>query len=391
MEATLVIEHRFRRDQNGKIFSSSNSVDIQLWDRYLQVFERLTVLARIQNVHEPISDNYLVEHNRVKFVAIPYYVGAKEFLLQYLQIKKTIQAQVKPNHAYICRVPSILGTLLIRKLSKAKAPYVVEVVGDPWEVFAPGSLLSPLSFIHRYRSYSSLKKNVKLADGVIYVTEKTLQKRYPASNNALTTYASNVILKENDIAVEPKCFPDKIIKLKILSIGSLEQLYKSPDLVLNALSILKKEGLVFEFTWLGEGKFRSEMVSLATELGLENEVAFKGNVSKKEVFKNLVDSDLYVHVSRTEGLPRALIEAMAQGLPCIGTDVGGIPELLDRECIIDKNNIDSLVNKILFLKNHPSYMSRMSKANLEKAKEYEFNLLEKRRNTVYWHLKKLVE
>lgn len=207
----------------------------------------------------------------------------------------------------------------------------------------------------------------------------------------MTTYASNVILKENDIAVEPKCFPDKIIKLKILSIGSLEQLYKSPDLVLNALSILKKEGLVFEFTWLGEGKFRSEMVSLATELGLENEVAFKGNVSKKEVFKNLVDSDLYVHVSRTEGLPRALIEAMAQGLPCIGTDVGGIPELLDRECIIDKNNIDSLVNKILFLKNHPSYMSRMSKANLEKAKEYEFNLLEKRRNTVYWHLKKLVE
>src|SRR5690554_2311621 len=151
MKATLVIEHRFRRDRDGKVYASSNSVNTMLWERYLEVFDHLTVLARIKEVQEPMGVEYLVSHAGVSFKPIPYYVGPKQFVKKYFKINKILETQVQENHAYICRLPSILGAILIRKLKKKKIPYAVELVGDPWEVFAPGSLKNSLSFIHRYR------------------------------------------------------------------------------------------------------------------------------------------------------------------------------------------------------------------------------------------------
>jgi glycosyltransferase involved in cell wall biosynthesis len=390
MNATLIIEHRFRRDRDGKVYASSNSVNTLLWERYLEVFDQLTVLARIKDVEEPVSENYLVSHDKVSFKAIPYYVGPKQFAKQYFKINRVIETQVKKDHAYICRLPSILGAILLRKLKRKKIPYVVELVGDPWEVFAPGSLKNSLAFIHRYRSYLSLKKNVKNASGVIYVTEKMLQQRYPASNRAVAVHASNVLLKKEVIALSFKKYSNKIENLKMLSIGSLEQLYKSPDIVLEALGLLKKQGMNFELTWLGDGIHKKEMQNLAKVLGITEYVNFKGNVVSSEVLEELKTADLYIHVSRTEGLPRAIIESMAQGLPSIGTRVGGIPELLAKECLIEKNDVSALVEKILYCYHHPEFMEKMGRINLNKAKEYEYSILAERRNSVYDHLKNLI-
>ena len=50
MDATLIIEHRFLKDSQGNVYASSNSVNTLLWERYLEVFDHLTVVARIQNV-----------------------------------------------------------------------------------------------------------------------------------------------------------------------------------------------------------------------------------------------------------------------------------------------------------------------------------------------------
>ncbi len=391
MDATLIIEHRFLKDSQGNVYASSNSVNTLLWERYLEVFDHLTVVARIQNVADTIGEEYLVSHDKVSFISIPYYVGPKQFVKQYFKINKVLDAQVKKGEAYICRLPSILGAILINKLKKKKIPYVVELVGDPWEVFAPGSLKNSLSFIHRYRSFLSLKKNTKSAVGIIYVTEKTLQKRYPGNKNALKTHASNVVLKQDIIAVEAKKFPNKLDIIKIVSIGSLEQLYKSPDIVLKALRILKEKGVNFELSWLGDGVHKKDMQDLAEKLNISDQVKFRGNVVSNEVLKELQKADLYIHVSRTEGLPRALVEALAQGIPCIGTKVGGIPELLENKCLIAKNDINALVNKIHYYYEHPDFMEIMANINLSKAKGYEYSILAKRRGEVYKHLKNLVK
>jgi glycosyltransferase involved in cell wall biosynthesis len=383
MNATLVIEHRFKKDSNGKIYASSNSVNTMLWERYLEVFDRLTIVARIQDVSDAVGEEYLVSHEKVDFVPIPYYVGPRQFVKQYFKIKKVISTQVNYKDAYIIRLPSILGNLLINLLKKQEIPYIVEVVADPWEVFSSGSFKSSLSLFHKYRSYLYLKRNVYNAKGVIYVTANALQTRYPSNVNAIVTNASNVILRKNKIALKPKIIDNAIETIKIVSIGSLEQMYKSPDVVLRALKILKDKNVKLNLVWLGDGVYKKDMLKLCKELGLNNEVKFKGNVSSEEVENELKSADLFIHVSRTEGLPRALIEAMANGLPCIGSKVGGIPELLEPSVLIDKNNVDQLVDKIYNMLMNKKEMNANAKYNLNKAKDYEFELLRSRRNKIY--------
>ena len=95
--------------------------------------------------------------------------------------------------------------------------------------------------------------------------------------------------------------------------------------------------------------------------------------------------------SRTEGLPRALIEAMARALPCIATRVGGIPELLDEEDMVSSEDYVGLANKIREVISDPERLSRMSRRNLERVQEFRPEVLEKRRTEFYRCLRQRTE
>ncbi|MBP1712751.1 MAG: glycosyltransferase, partial [Deltaproteobacteria bacterium] len=88
-------------------------------------------------------------------------------------------------------------------------------------------------------------------------------------------------------------------------------------------------------------------------------------------------ADLFVLASRTEGLPRAMIEAMSIGLPCIGSDVGGIPELLDKADIFPPNNIKALTEKMIEVNTEKGRLEKMGFRNMEKAKEFRREKLDK--------------
>jgi len=59
-------------------------------------------------------------------------------------------------------------------------------------------------------------------------------------------------------------------------------------------------------------------------------------------------------------MPRAMIEAMARGLPCIGSAVGGIPELLSSEDLVSRGDAGALALKIMEVVSQPDRMTRMS-------------------------------
>ena len=319
----FITETRFVR--NGpNVYCIEASMTNTLWSRYLEVFDEIKVVARVlDDSNATYKTENLSSSDKVSFIDLPYYIGPLAFLKNCIQIRNIMCREMIPNRAYIARMPGILGSMACNILKKRNIPYAVEVVGDPWDVFAPGNFHHVLRPLLRINSFIRLRISVKNANNVLYVTKKTLQKRYPASDNAFNVNVSDVMINKGYCPSFPKVIYNDKTKFNLISIGSLAQMYKSPDVVLKAVKILIDKGFNVNLTWLGEGVFKNDMIEFAKKLGISSNVSFRGNVSAAEVRQNLNDSDIFILASKTEGFPRALIEAMAMGLPCIGSKVGG--------------------------------------------------------------------
>lgn len=98
----------------------------------------------------------------------------------------------------------------------------------------------------------------------------------------------------------------------------------------NGVDILIKsvKDLPVKLLILGDGELRSKYEALAKSLDIENKVIFQGHIDHAQLPKYLKISDVYARPSRSEGLGVGFLEAMAAGLPIIGTKIGGIPEFL---------------------------------------------------------------
>lgn len=388
MQLVFFTEERFFKDKDGLIYSRGG-FSKDLWKRYLAVFDEVVVVARVGGSGEA-NPNYLTTQGGVSVVELPYYVGPIQYLKVARELKKKIKAIVTPGRVYICRVPGMIGETAAEIMRRREIPYGVEVVGDPWDVFAPGAVKTPFRCFFRCRGLLKLRACVKGASAALYVTESALQRRYPVSDGAYETVASNVVLPKSRIASIAKSSEDKPC-FNILSIGSLEQMYKAPDILLKALKILKKRGFCCHLTWLGDGRHRAEMEMFALELGIADAVSWMGNVPASQVDIELGNANVFAMVSRTEGLPRALIEAMAKGLPCIGTTVGGIPELLNEKALIPPNDAVALADKLCEMFTNIEFANKQASRNLEKAKEYSEDVLSTRRNAFYQYLVSLIE
>lgn len=388
MNLVFVTEARFVKDKAGNVFGDP-SFTIDLWKRYLQTFSHVYIVGRVYEdfTYEGKMEMISSSSSEVTFVEIPYYLGLSQFIQQYFRVKKKIRETVTQHQKsfFICRVPGVLSDLVIKELSRIKKSYAVEVVGDPEDVFAVGGVKHPLRRILKLSGVHNLKRNVKNASAALYVTDKTLQRKYPALQAKFITNASNVKLEDDTIESNPrkkKSSPPYII----ISVGSLAQMYKSPDIVLEAIKQVRDAGLDCRLIWLGDGRFMSDMKERASSMGLDDFVDFKGNVPKDEVKLYLATSDLFILASRTEGLPRAMIEAMAKGLPCVGTRVGGIPELLDENMLVNKDSVSELAVKIEELLCNTALYNQVAERNLKESLKYSESILNKRRLEFYQYI-----
>lgn len=386
MDLIFCSESRFIRQSNKRVYSLYGGITLNILQRYLSCFTHVYIVARVLHSDDvAVNNNYEINHERVSFIDLPYYVGPLQYLRVKGRIKKILANNIREHCAYICRVPGQIGTMVVAELKRKHLPFGVEVVGDPLDVFAPGAVKHPLRFFFRYSSYWNLKRIVRNANAVLYVTEHQLQKRYPANLNAFQITASNVQIIPEKLPLSIKKIQPKTV-FKLLAIGSLEQMYKAPDIVLQAIAMLKKRGIYCQLTWLGGGHYKSDMENLARKLEISDVCMFIGSVPKEEVFHQLTLADIFLMVSRTEGLPRALIEAMACGMPCIGSDVGGIPELLESEVLIPKGNAEALCDKIDYMVNHIDFMNAQAKRNYDEAQKYYESVLQEKRKTFYKYL-----
>src|SRR5699024_582981 len=231
-----------------------------------------------------------------------------------------------------------------------------------------------------FPKYFKSKKMIKEAPYVIYVTSEFLQKRYPTLG--LYTNCSNVnITKGSERTLENRLIKINNNNSKIVfgTIGAIDIEYKGHDLMIKALSLIKdnvtKE---IEYKIVGGGN-PIHLINLAKKYDVLDLVTFEGTLENDEI-NNFLDSvDIYIQPSRTEGLPRAVIEAMSRACPIIGSNVGGIPELIDKESIFKKNNYKELANLILDVSSNKIWLENKAKRNFNESKKYENTIIEERR------------
>jgi glycosyltransferase involved in cell wall biosynthesis len=166
---------------------------------------------------------------------------------------------------------------------------------------------------------------------------------------------------------------------RVVTVGSLDHLYKGPDVLIKAAAVCRGEGVDVRLIVAGGGRHQESLRKQAVKLGIGSAVCFRGQLTGEQVRRELDAADLFVLPSRQEGLPRALLEAMARALPAIGSNVGGIPELLAPGALVAANDVRALASKIRELLASPARLSALSERNLRVAREYEESRLERRR------------
>lgn len=149
---------------------------------------------------------------------------------------------------------------------------------------------------------------------------------------------------------------------------------KGIDILLTALARTIERGVPCKCVIVGDGPLRQGLVEQARNLRLEQNVFFAG--FKEDIRPYLHAGSVFILTSHKEGLPLAILEAMACGMPCIVTDVGGSREAVtDRVngLLIPAGSVDAAVEAIEFLAANPEKRNRMSHASLERVRK-EFDL-----------------
>jgi glycosyltransferase involved in cell wall biosynthesis len=403
MQLCLTLEHRFLQTPDQMVWTITQC-PYDFFREYLEIFDSVRVISRAFPVPR-VEANFLpVVGAGVEFYAMPGYKGPFGFLSQFAKVREKARNAVSPGCAVILRPPSQVANSVEYWLARRRLPYGLEVVADPYDVLGPAANRHLIAPIARRYFTRKLQQQCQRAIAVSYVTQSYLQKRYPPASARTETTSDGGLYGErqyatavSDVNLSPECFVSHSRTalhdsscLRIAFVGTLESLYKGPDLLLDAVAICKNQGIPLKVRFIGVGQQISTLRKQCSRLGIDAQVEFVGSVTAGEpVRRELDQSDLFVLPSRAEGVPRAMLEAMARGLPCIGSSIGGIPELLHEEDLVPLDDSAALAMAIAAVFTDQGRLARMSARNLRQAATYSATMLVQRRQKFYRALKEL--
>lgn len=285
-------------------------------------------------------------------------------------------------------IKGIKPVVILKKILK-KQKYVTETINEikPDVIFE--MLYYPLFFVLPYRMKNknvviigSERANPKLknlplyqkalakicpilCDGYIFQTERV---RQMFSNNikkkgiVIPNAVSNPYIKE---IKETK--REKVIS----NMGRLEY-QKGQDILIKAFNIVHKKYSDYKLVIYGEGSKQKEYEQLINKLGLQDSVVLAGKVQKAILEVN--KSEIFVFPSRYEGMPNALLEAMACGLPCISADcIAGPSEIIENNVngiLTEVDNVEEIAEKIIYLIENKNVADKIAKEAKKVLEDY---------------------
>ena len=367
MRVLLTSEAKFERTGDGTIWASTPS-GYAVWSRYLDVFASVLVLARVAEVTEPSAGCVQASGDGISFCPLPPYSGFGGLLRNGHSLHALVSQALRSCQAIIVRSPSPVAYLAALRLRARQRPFGAQIVGDPDQVFSAGAFQHPLRIPLRHAAAAGQRQVTRGAAVVMFVTRNVLQQKYPSSGRVFS--GSDVVLDDSAFIGEQLSKQRKDGPVTLITVASLDQPYKGIAILLDAVGELRRTGQDVKLIVVGGGALLGDLQTQAQSLGIGSSVEFLGQLDREGVQAALGRADLFVLPSLTEGLPRALLEAMAGGLAAVATTVGGIPEVLPPDCLVPPRNAAALARLLSQLIRKPATLDAMAQRNQEIARAY---------------------
>lgn len=288
--------------------------------------------VRLLSMKEAVSDYHV--DDAVEFI------GGNVLNQNVVKSVRFVQLQIdewKPDVVLSFMTKSNIIALVAGLLAKTKVPIIIA------ERANPHNAASIFKFIRRVL--------YPMASGCVFQT--TDAKEY-----------YNSILKCDSVVLRNPLNPDfrveqykGIRKKKIVTVGRLS-IEKNQKLLIDSFKNISADYPEYYIEIYGEGPLRVELQRQIEECGLNNKVFLMGR--KDNVQQHIKDADIFVLPSNSEGMPNALLEAMALGLTCIATDcpIGGPRVIIDNEkngILVPMNDVEALSQALKRIINDGEY------------------------------------
>lgn len=266
----------------------------------------------------------------------------RNFVNRYRKLRRILK-KIQPDIIFSCNGKNNFMALAAGMFCTGRT--VVSVVADPkMEYYTP---------FMRFLA----KNEFMLADGIVLQTEEAkafFPKRIQKKSVILPNSLNPVFLKPRYEGIREK---------EIVAVGRLDE-NKNHAMLCRAFAGLAEEFPTYRVVIYGEGEKREELERLIASLHLENRVFLPGRTERVE--DKIQKSSLFVMTSDTEGMPNALLEAMALGLPVISTDCpcGGPGEMIrhgENGYLVPVRDEAALRRQIRDCLSHPEELERVGR------------------------------
>ncbi len=343
----IVVEARLVRDEYGNIWTN-DAEDAAFFRRYIGAFRHVEVVARVAN--GAAAGRRVDAHPDVSVVPLPS-VHSPRTVLALGAYVRSIRRVVQGGDAWILRPPGAVALSIWPFLKRSNKPFGVEVVGDPTSGWRWSASHSPALALLRRPMVRSMREAVGRASVTSYVTTQSLQREYPCGG--WSTSYSSIDVGRLEMARQvgqrrlgsraPIACEGPTTPLQMLLVGQMSRPFKGIDIAIRC--VRKLQGLV-TLQVVGDGALRGDYERMAAREQVRHLVRFHGRLSFEQLLRHLEAVDIFILPSRREGLPRALLEAMAAGLPCVATDVGGTRELLPDDWVVPVGAVEDLADRV---------------------------------------------
>lgn len=359
------------------------------WDQFTESFEKVDVIA------EPLRDaehTLIVPITRkdINVAIIP--ANARPFDIRNdADVKRRLETAIKRCECVMIKIASRKANMAIKLAKKYGKPYMIGVTGDLYrDLITSKSILRRLYAPIIYRQSLKAIKDCKFGT---YVTQKYLQSMYPIEGimcgytDTLLPYVKEDVLKYRlEWIKNMQC--RQYIDLGI--IGTYHDNRKGYDTAIQALEKLNNPKIRLRILGVGTSEDQKFWIDYGKEHGIKSVIFDKPVSGVENVFKWIDSIDISILPSRSEGLPRSIVESISRACPCVISNVCGMPELVNEKWLHNPEDVDKLAELLSKMIEDKENMLEAARENFNRASDYTLDSVRKKRTAFYNAFKEYV-